>query len=470
MVAIMNNIDFRKIVVSVCLGCLAPSLAVAQPIITVQPTNQFLTPGLGAIFSVSATGTAPITYQWMFDGTAIPSASNNRLVVGIPQPAQYGYYSVIASNASGSVTSQVAELKVFVAAPHSLSGIQAESNGSVGLSFAGETTAPFAPYYDLYPLESSSNLANWTPLATLQRTNTALNTLSFLDTNAPQFSQRFYRTPTNQLETPDALPTGPHPIGTFSMLLTNTLRTNAQFMVTFWYPALPSTGILPAKYIEPGVALDGSSYYNLTSYGGGNFTSQVTQFYSHSPSNAPVAGNLGPFPVILYQPGAGGHRRENSDKTEDLASWGYVVAGLDSSDTDVSVFPNGSVAYGQGIGNTVQTIDAAIENRLLDMQFVLNELQVLSTNGSRLNGALDLDDIGVFGWSLGGATAAQLCLRDARCKAGAAFDGAYFETNLLTQALSVPYLYFRSGSGPDPEPGLLLPDGRPDDVLDVYNN
>ncbi len=105
--------------------------------------------------------------------------------MGNAQPAQSGYYSVIVSNASGSVTSQVALLKVFVAAPHSLSGIQAEPDGSVSLTFKGETTALFAPYYDLYPLEASTDLVNWAPLVTLQRTNTALELLSFATPNAP---------------------------------------------------------------------------------------------------------------------------------------------------------------------------------------------------------------------------------------------------------------------------------------------
>jgi len=72
------------------------------------------------------------------------------------QPARSGYYSVIVTNASGAVTSQVAELKVFVAAPHDMSGIQDQSNGSMSLTFSGETTASFAPYYDLYPLSTSS--------------------------------------------------------------------------------------------------------------------------------------------------------------------------------------------------------------------------------------------------------------------------------------------------------------------------
>jgi uncharacterized repeat protein (TIGR03803 family) len=305
----------------------------------------------------------------------------------------------------------------------------------------------------------------------LQRSNTALDTLTFTDTNAARLSQSFYRTPTNQLATPDPQPTGPYPVGTFSIPLTNTLRTPPfKFMATFWYPAEPRAGILPAKYVEPAAALDGSGYYNLSSDGGADFTSQVAQFYSHSQSNAPVAAAGGPFPVILYEPGAGGHRRENTDKTEELASWGYVVVGLDSSDTDISVFPNGSVAVGQSIGSTVQDVDAAIEGRLLDMQFVLNEVTALQTNGSRLNGILDLNNIGVFAWSLGGSTAAQLCLRDPRCKAGAAFDGLFVETNLLTEPLSVPFLFFRADAGVDPDPGGTLPDGRPDDRLEMYNN
>jgi uncharacterized repeat protein (TIGR03803 family) len=466
----MNMKQFRNILAIVVLECMAPSLALAQPVITIQPTNQFLASGTTALFSVSATG-ASLAYQWLFDGAAISNATSRTLLLANPQPAQWGYYSAIISNASGSITSQVAELKVFVAAPHDLSGIQAQSNGLVSLNFAGGLTASFAPYYDMYPLETSSNLLDWAPLTTLQSTNEALDTLSFLDTNAPDFNLRFYRTPTNQLATPDLPPTGTYPVGTFSILLTNTLRTNAEFMVTFWYPASLRAGILPAKYVEPTVAMD-NLYYNFTSlgYGAGDFAPEVEQFFSHSQSNAPPLTNFGAFPVILYQPGADGHRRENADKTEELASWGYVVVGLDTADTDVSVYPNGSVVLGKGIGSTIETYDAAIEGRVLDMQFVLDEVTAMQTNGSRLDGLLDLNNIGVFGWSLGGATAAQLCLRDSRCKAGAAFDGWFVETNLLTEPLEVPFLCFRSDSGPDPDPSAFLPDGRPDDRLEVYDN
>ena len=421
----MHTRPFRSIVVSVSLGWLAPLVALAQPVITTQPTNQFVNASSSALFRVGVTGVTPFTYQWLFNGTARAGATNLVLGVANAQPAQSGYYSVIVSNPSGSVTSQVAELKVFVAAPHSFSSIQAESNGSVNLSFKGETTALFAPYYDMYPLETSTNLVDWAPLATLQRTNTALDTLQFVDADAPQFSQRFYRTPTNQLATPLRQPTGPYPVGTFSMLLTNINRNNAKFMVTFWYPAVAQAGVLPAKYEDPQVAVPGNW---------GNWATQVAAFFSHSLSNAPLATNPAKYPVVLYDPGSSGDRRENVDKTEDLASWGYVVVGLDTKDTYISVFPNGTVVYGQTVDfSTTGTIDATIEGRVLDMQFVLDELQSLNADDPRLDGRMDLDNIGVLGYSLGGASAAQLCLRDPRCKACVSMDYVFLRTNLLTQ-------------------------------------
>ena len=463
---IMNIRHFRSIVVSVCLGWLAPSLALAQPDITTQPTNHFVNAAGNFEFFVNVSGTAPISYQWLFDGTAILSATNRFLLFSSPQPAQWGYYSVIVSNASGSVTSQVAELKVFVAAPHSLSGIQAEPDGSVNLSFKGETTALFAPYYDLYPLETSTNLVDWAPLVTLQRTNAALDTLEFLDAYAPQFSQRFYRTPTNILATPDPQPTGPCSVGTFSMLLTNLNRNNAKFMVTFWYPAVAQAGVLPAIYAELQVA----ALFNFSSSGRGNFSSQVAAFFSHSLSNVPFAAGLAPCPVVLFDPGFTGFRREYADLDEDLASWGYVVVGLDTSDSPVSVFPNGQVVPGQITSlPSIAACDADIEGRLLDLEFVLDQLASLNASDARLAGRLDLDHIGVFGHSLGGTTAAQLCLRDARCRAGANFDGSYIETNLLTQPLSVPWLCLRDGVGTDPNPGSFLSENHPDDMLEVHN-
>jgi len=444
------------ILAGACLGWLAASPASAQPIITSQPTNHFAnTPG-SFNFYVGASGTAPLSYQWLFDGVPIAGATHYYLSVISPQPAQWGYYSVIVSNDSGSVTSQVAELKIFTAARHSLSSIQAQPDGSMNLSFAGETPAAFGPYYDLYPLECSSNLVDWAPLVTVQRSNTALDTLDFVDTNAPTLSQRFYRTPTNQLATPDPAPTGPYGVGTFSMVMIDSSRTNRaggtnyQFMTTFWYPAVAQAGALPAIYVEPQIATSG--YYNFTP-GGSDFSSQVMAFYSHSWSNAPLATNLTTYPVLLYSPGSGDLRIECIDRAEELASWGYVVVALDTSDSFISVFPGGKIVYQPIVPPSPYThayFVGATESRVLDMQFVLDQLAVLNANDPRLAARLDLEKIGAFGFSMGGMAVLELCARDPRCKACASSDFVFLEPNLMTQPLGFPWLHYRSDWGPDP--------------------
>jgi hypothetical protein len=272
----------RKIVEIVCLGCLTTSAALAQPMVTRQPSNRFLTVGQLAVFSLGLKGTPPFTYQWLFDGTVLAGATNATLSFPNVQPAFDGDYSVVVSNASGYVTSQAARLKVFVPAPHDFRSVAVRSNRTTSLTFTGETPSIFGSYYDLYPLEVSSNLVDWRPLAALQRTNAALETLQFLDTDAPLFSRRFYRLATNLCVTPLPQPTGPYPVGTFSMLLTDPSRTNIvrhtnqQFMVTFSYPAVAQAGILPAKYVEPQV-LD--SLYEVTQYAL-NLDSQAKAFGS----------------------------------------------------------------------------------------------------------------------------------------------------------------------------------------------
>ncbi len=437
-------------------GIMPPAIAtgLAQPNIITQPTNHFADTASSFGFYVGAGGTAPLSYQWLFNGTAIAGATRSSLTVSTPQPAQWGYYSVVVTNLSGSVTSQVAELKIFGASRHSLSGMRAQADGSMILRFAGETTAAFGNYYDEYPLETSSNLVDWLPLGTLQRSNAALDPLQFADTNAAQFTQRYYRTPTNQLATPYLAPTGPYAVGTFSTLLTNTSRTNATFMTTFWYPAVAQAGLLPAKYVEPGVAQSG--YYDYRP-GGSDFSNQVAAFYSHSLPGVPLAATPSRFPVVLYDCGLFGHRRENTDKVEELASWGYVVVGLDTSDTYVSVFPDGRVVWGEYFdpwGASESQWSEILNGRVKDLQFVMDQLAVLNAGDPRLVGRLDLTRIGVFGWSLGGGTAAELCLHDPRCKAGAALD-PLVRPDMLTRPLGVPWLLFRIDTGPDPDPGAF---------------
>ncbi|MGA2241369.1 MAG: S8 family serine peptidase [Verrucomicrobiota bacterium] len=83
------------------------------PSITNQPVGLLINPGNDANFSVGATGTPPLQYQWRLNGVALTDATNTTLVVTNVHVAQTGDYSVVVSNDYGSVTSAVAVLSVM---------------------------------------------------------------------------------------------------------------------------------------------------------------------------------------------------------------------------------------------------------------------------------------------------------------------------------------------------------------------
>src|SRR4029453_12177268 len=82
------------------------------PSIVVQPTSRTVTVGGTAAFSVLATGTAPLSYQWRFNDANIEDAPLSTLTLSNVQLAQAGNYSVVVANSLGSVTSAVAVLTV----------------------------------------------------------------------------------------------------------------------------------------------------------------------------------------------------------------------------------------------------------------------------------------------------------------------------------------------------------------------
>ncbi len=82
------------------------------PAITTQPISQTVTPGATATFSVVATGAAPLAYQWRKGTTAIAGATTATLSIAAAAVSDNGTYTVVVSNAFGSVTSAGATLTV----------------------------------------------------------------------------------------------------------------------------------------------------------------------------------------------------------------------------------------------------------------------------------------------------------------------------------------------------------------------
>jgi hypothetical protein len=79
------------------------------PTILAAPADQICAAGSTATFSVNATGTSPLNYQWRLNGTNLPSATNSTLSF-VVQNSSPGSYSVVVSNLFGATTSLSAAL------------------------------------------------------------------------------------------------------------------------------------------------------------------------------------------------------------------------------------------------------------------------------------------------------------------------------------------------------------------------
>jgi predicted dienelactone hydrolase len=248
------------------------------------------------------------------------------------------------------------------------------------------------------------------------------------------------------------VPTGPHTIGTVQLHLIDHSRRDPwvparprELMISIWYPAV-STGSYPSAPWMPQPAGDlflSQLVGSLPSSGGrvappGSKPPTIplpgVQLpVTHARDGAPVL-SPGTYPVVLYQPGQGDVRELGTGLVSDLASRGYVVVTMDDTYEAVEEeFPGGRVVTTRPNQSPVDSV------RIADTRFVLDELASLASGGnpdaehrplpSGLGTALDLAQVGMFGHSLGGATAAKAMAADARISAGINLDGSMFLAN-----------------------------------------
>jgi hypothetical protein len=95
---------------------LTVNAAPVAPSITTQPASQTVTAGQTASFSVAATGTAPLNYQWQKNSVAISGATSSSYTTPATTNSDNGaLFAVVVSNTAGSVTSSAAALTVSAA-------------------------------------------------------------------------------------------------------------------------------------------------------------------------------------------------------------------------------------------------------------------------------------------------------------------------------------------------------------------
>jgi predicted dienelactone hydrolase len=251
-------------------------------------------------------------------------------------------------------------------------------------------------------------------------------------------------------------PTGPYAIGTAQLHLVNHSRRDPwtgrprELMVSVWYPAAKASRFPSAQWMPqaagtlflnqlisslpttgPSTTPPGSPPPNIPLPGVRLPVTQARQ-------GAPVDLSARHYPVVLYQPGFGDVRELGTGLVSDLASRGYIVVAMDDTYEAAEVaFPGGRIVTPRPNQSHVDMV------RIADTRFVLDELARLAsgrnpdaehrTLPNGLSGALDLKKIGMFGHSLGGATAAKAMAADRRIAAGINLDGSMFLANPALQ-------------------------------------
>jgi predicted dienelactone hydrolase len=261
-------------------------------------------------------------------------------------------------------------------------------------------------------------------------------------------------------------PTGPFQVGRTTFDWTDHARANPyapaagtreELFVWMWYPA-ESAGASRAAYLQAywADAMDRHEGFIL----GHLLSRDAARVESHSWNDAAVAKNQAPWPVVILRAGGGALTSDFTSMAEDLASHGYVVVGFDAPyRTVLTAFPDGRVMTRVPSANIEAApgrVPAQAATELMgawvaDVEFVLDRLQGLNAGdpAGQFTGRLDLAHVGIAGHSLGGATAAQFCHDDPRCKAGIDIDGMPFGS-VIHDGVKQPFFFLMSDhSGED---------------------
>ncbi len=117
---------------------------IVPPSITSQPQGVNATVGDAVTFSVTASGTAPLRYQWEFNGVGLPHQTNMSLTIPSAKVGHAGKYRVLVRNAGGSVLSANAVLKVvkLVASGQPRQGSSSAGAILLGASSGVSSTGP----------------------------------------------------------------------------------------------------------------------------------------------------------------------------------------------------------------------------------------------------------------------------------------------------------------------------------------
>ncbi|MFD6889408.1 alpha/beta hydrolase [Streptomyces sp. NPDC059957] len=233
-------------------------------------------------------------------------------------------------------------------------------------------------------------------------------------------------------------PTSRRPVGTIDLHLVDHDRDDPlapdrrprELMVQLWYPALTTAGFSRAPYTTSRVAAALEAGLPLKA-------GTLGSVRPHARAGAPAVP--GALPLVLLGHGRKGGRSNCTALAEELASYGYLVAGIDHTyDAAVVEFPDGRAVHSvlpEESDDWDRQERLEIGARVGDLRFVATTL-----TRRRRSPCAAPRGIGVVGHSMGGAAAAELLRVDDRFAVGVNLDGALFGSPVADLGLDCPYL------------------------------
>jgi dienelactone hydrolase len=211
-----------------------------------------------------------------------------------------------------------------------------------------------------------------------------------------------------------------------------------ELMISLWYPAAPSDGPR-APYMTPA-----ESRLQLTGRGiTGISPDTLSTVRTNAVSDAAPAGGQRSLPLVVLSPGFTNPRSTLTGLAEDLASHGYVAAGIDHTyESFATAFPDGRVTTclaREAPRRGGAFWEKVVTGRAADVSFVLDELT--GAHPARPGaGLIDPSRMAMAGHSIGGASAIAALLADSRIQAGLDMDGAT-HARIPDHGLSQPFLF-----------------------------
>jgi len=220
--------------------------------------------------------------------------------------------------------------------------------------------------------------------------------------------------------------------------------------IQVWYPAnISDINTKPVRYLNhPKEQIEAiSEQLEIPSY----LLSNIKNILTNSYLNAPIVSNQGSFPMLLFSHGLGGMKNQNSIQIEALVNQGYIVVSPDHTyDANITVFNDGTIAEFRSGSENINSEEQfweyrlpQLENRTDDINYIYNQARSLAQNDNSIWSYINLDKIGIFGHSFGGAT----CIMTAH--SNPAIDAVFLldawtlpvPKNVIDSGLNVPIIF-----------------------------